>query len=197
MTFLKLVEAALARRLENATPCDTCDIATPDATPTPETVAVSQKSQAGPYPEAADTVAVSQVSQQGPQAGHGDLWRWREYFEERAAVRQYDGGLSRAEAEAGALDDLAQQWRSENPLPASPPMLRVKPENLVETVAALRASARGACYHCGEASPDTPVLADTGHVWLHRECWAPMNEKRQEEALQAVTRFLREGTLES
>lgn len=190
MTFLKSVEAARARRLENATPCDNSDIATPDANLAPETVAVSQKSQAGPYPEAADTVAVSQVSQQGPQAGDGNLWRWREYFEERAAIRQYDGGLSRTEAEAGALNDLAQQWRSENPLPASPPMLRAKPGDLVETVAALRASAASPCLHCGKPKPDTPILAANGHAWLHAQCWAPMNEKRQNEALAAVRALL-------
>lgn len=171
MTFLKSVEAARARRRENAAPCDNSDIATQGANLAPETVAMSQKSQGGPYPEDADPVAVSQVSQQGPQAGDGNLWRWREYFEERAAIRQYDGGLSRVEAEAAALLDMAARWRGENPLPASD---------------------RAACYHCGRSAPCTPVLAGSQgeHAWLHRECWAPMNEKRQLEALDAVTRLL-------
>ena len=33
----------------------------------------------------------------------------QEYFQERAAVRQYDGGLPRAQAEALAWQDL-QRW---------------------------------------------------------------------------------------
>ncbi len=35
----------------------------------------------------------------------------RELFEERAAIREYDGGLSRAEAEAAARNDVLR-WLS-------------------------------------------------------------------------------------
>jgi hypothetical protein len=95
--------------------------------------------------------------------------RWRDAFGKRAAVQQNEKGLSRTEAEAAALLDMATRWRNENPLPASD---------------------RSACCHCGGPGPDTPVLADAGHAWLHQTCWAPMNEKRQREALDAVTRIL-------
>jgi hypothetical protein len=44
---------------------------------------------------------------------------WRDYFEERAAIREHDGGMSRADAEAGALADCVARWRALNPLPAS------------------------------------------------------------------------------
>jgi hypothetical protein len=94
---------------------------------------------------------------------------WRDYFEERAAIREHDGGLSRAEAKAGALGDCVTRWRALNPLPAS---------------------GDGACVHCGEARPDTPVLARGGHAWLHRECWAPMNAVRNEMAFAAVRALL-------
>ena len=95
--------------------------------------------------------------------------RWRDYFEERAAIREHDGGASRADAEAGALDDCVQRWRALNPLPAS---------------------GDGACVQCGKARPDTPVLAHGGHAWLHRECWAPMDAKRDAEARKAVSEAL-------
>ena len=95
--------------------------------------------------------------------------RWRHDFEERSAIREHDGGLSLVEAEASALADLAKQWRSENPLPASD---------------------RAACCHCGKPNPCTPVLARNGHAWLHRECWAPMNKKRQAEAEFAIRSML-------
>jgi hypothetical protein len=36
---------------------------------------------------------------------------WREFFEERAAIREFDGGLPRAEAEAAALADVLGLWR--------------------------------------------------------------------------------------
>lgn len=94
---------------------------------------------------------------------------WCDYFEERAAIREHDGGMSRADAEAGALADCVARWRALNPLPAS---------------------GDGACVQCGEARPDMPVLARGGHAWLHRDCWAPMNAARNEMAFAAVRALL-------
>jgi len=98
-----------------------------------------------------------------------EAMKWRDAFEEKAAIREYDGALSRAEAEAAALLDMATRWRRENPLTASD---------------------RAACYHCGKPDPCTSVLALNGHAWLHRKCWEPMNEKRQREALDAMMLLL-------
>jgi hypothetical protein len=39
-----------------------------------------------------------------------DLAFWREVFEERAAVRQFDGGYSRAQAERLAWGELQNRW---------------------------------------------------------------------------------------
>jgi len=99
--------------------------------------------------------------------------RWRDEFEERSALREHDGGLSRDEAEAAALGDLALRWRSAHPLAASRPT--------------------DPCICCNEPMSQhdrTPVLARDGHAWMHARCRAPMNEKRQREALDAVTRML-------
>jgi len=41
-----------------------------------------------------------------------DLKDAKEYFEERAAIRQHDGGMTRTAAEAAAQIDL---WRLTNP----------------------------------------------------------------------------------
>jgi hypothetical protein len=95
--------------------------------------------------------------------------RWRDRFEERAAIREHDGGLSRTDAEAGALADLARRWRSENPL---------------------KASDGAACAHCGKRGPDTPVLARGGHAWLHRECWVAMDEARHRKSETAIKALL-------
>lgn len=90
---------------------------------------------------------------------------WRDYFEERAAIREHDGGMSHADADAGALSDCVARWRALNPL---------------------LASGDGACVQCGKPRPDTPVLARDGHAWLHRECWAPMNAERDAAARRAL-----------
>ncbi len=170
MSLFRTVDAARARLLESATPCDNRDIATPDAEPDPEAVAMSQKSQGSVSAEPAEPVAMSQLSQQGEVSCENEPQRWRDVFEERAAIRQHDGGMNCADAEAGALADLAQRWRSETPLPAS---------------------GAAACAHCGKRGADTPVLARGGHAWLHKACWGPMNEARQQEALAAVQALLR------
>lgn len=101
---------------------------------------------------------------------------WRDYFEERAAIREHDGGLSRPDAEAGALADCAARWRALNPLSAS--------ESCT-------------CVHCGRDGADTPVLARGGHAWLHSACWEPMNAARDELARQAVTTILADITQEA
>lgn len=100
----------------------------------------------------------------------GDAERWRDLFEERAAVREFDGGLSRADAEAAALGDLAATWRAENPLAANDGR---------------------ECAFCGGPGPCTPVLAgEGGRAWLHRDCWEPMNAGREQDALAAVQALL-------
>jgi hypothetical protein len=163
MSFLKCVNAARARLRESATPCDIRDIATPDAS----LVAVSQVSQWLPHAESRVLVAQSQVSQGGPCSdGLGNQAEcWRHCFEERAAIREHDGGIPRAEAEAGAMADCVARWRALNPLPAS---------------------GNGTCIHCGMPQPDTPVLACGGHAWLHKGCWLAMDAARQCEAETAI-----------
>jgi len=39
---------------------------------------------------------------------------WLDYFEERAAIAEYDGGLSRAEAESMAFDCCINEWLNQN-----------------------------------------------------------------------------------
>lgn len=110
-----------------------------------------------------DCPTIPELLGQSPALAAGA--RWRDHFEERVSIREHDGGISRADAGAGALEDCVQQWRALNPL---------------------QPSGEGACVHCGKARPDTPVLAHGGHAWLHNECWTPMNAARAETARAAV-----------
>lgn len=151
MSFLKTVDAARARRLEIATPCDVRDIATPNA----------------------DPVAMSQVSQQMAASCEAEAQLWRTFYEERAAIREYDGGLSRPDAEAGALQGAIAHWLARNPLSPGVP--------------------EDGCMHCAAALPvdyRVAVLAGPGHAWLHPACMPEMNQARLALAGREVRRLL-------
>jgi hypothetical protein len=45
---------------------------------------------------------------------------WQLFFEERAAVAEYDGGLLRVEAEAQAFECCVVKWLDLNPSPSGP-----------------------------------------------------------------------------
>ena len=65
-----------------------------------------------------------------------DRWsaeNWRVIFDERAGIAEFDGGLSRAAAEASAFTDCVAEWLNRNPM-RSPP---------------------GRCFGCGDTGPRT------------------------------------------
>ena len=104
----------------------------------------------------------------------GDPWEaddYRTLFEERAAIAEFDGGLSRDEAEAQARDDVVAEWRHRHPPEPTNP---------------------GTCAHCDLAIGEpgeggVPFLAgDHGHVWLHHPCWQSWTTRRREEAEKAL-----------
>ena len=95
----------------------------------------------------------------------------RAFFEERAAILQYDGGLDRAEAERQAFETTIIHWMNTHP-----------PESLDPDTCA-------ACGHpIGEIGKDAiPVLTGGGeHVWLHHRCWLGWRRHRHNEAAQAL-----------
>lgn len=94
---------------------------------------------------------------------------WRLYFEERAAVAEFNSGLTHADAEAQAFECCVIQWMNWNPA----------------------ASAPGRCAWCGRAeSPGAVVLAfgtEPGtHTWLHAECWPAWHQVRRAKAAAAL-----------
>jgi hypothetical protein len=94
---------------------------------------------------------------------------WQVFFDERAGVAEFDGGLSRAEAERRAFASCVTAWLNSNP----------------------GSSAPGRCLDCGggERSGD-PLLPfgteTTGHTWLHRACWPTWCQAREAEAIAAL-----------
>jgi hypothetical protein len=91
---------------------------------------------------------------------------WQAYFDERAAIREYDGGLARDQAEGLAFEDTVSHWLSVHPAPATPP---------------------DRCVHCGhtQRTDDVllPMLAEGGHTWIHNNCWTEWYATRRSVAI--------------
>ena len=96
---------------------------------------------------------------------------WRLYFDERAAVAEFDGGLPRKNAEAQAFECCVVKWLDLNPTP----------------------SARGHCAWCGGSENHAPVVpfgTEPGtHIELHAQCWPEWQKMRQSQARKALTRM--------
>ncbi len=95
---------------------------------------------------------------------------WREFFEERAGVAEFDAGLQRDQAEAEAFFCCVGKWLGGNPV-RSPP---------------------GHCEQCGKTdSLLFPYLSDysvkdPGHTWLHHECAEAWHAARRDSAITAL-----------
>ena len=95
---------------------------------------------------------------------------WQVYFDERAGIAEFDGGLPRAEAEAQAFECCVVEWLNRNPI-CSPP---------------------GRCLGCGDREDAHDQLLPygtepTGHAWLHSRCWEAWHARRKAEATAALS----------
>lgn len=152
--------------------------ATP-ATQTPTSRLVSQLSQVSQRPAKPAPLRpgpIAPIAPIAPRSRSSQTWTTQDfidYYEERAAVRQFDGGQSKAEAEAAALTDTIAQWLAMHPL---------IPDGMATC-----------CRQCAKAiGPHAlAVLAPPGHVWVCNElCHAALLEARKAEALAAVAAML-------
>jgi hypothetical protein len=94
---------------------------------------------------------------------------WQTFFEERAGIAEFDGGLRRLEAEAQAFECCITQWLNHYPAP----------------------SAAGRCAWCGQAETQAAVVLPYGidpgtHTWLHAECWRSWQANRRSTAIEAL-----------
>jgi hypothetical protein len=97
---------------------------------------------------------------------------WKAFFNERAGIAEYDGGLSRHEAEAVAFEHCVEEWLRRHPVRSSP---RV-------------------CLGCGRVEDERGIVMPfgtetSGHVWLHSDCWPAWYHERMAEAV-AVLRTM-------
>ena len=91
------------------------------------------------------------------------------FFCERAAIAEFDGGLSRLEAEAQAFECCVMEWLNRN----------------------LVCSPSDHCLGCGKAEqtnyPLLPFGAHAnGHAWLHEGCWSEWCQARKVQAVAAL-----------
>jgi hypothetical protein len=94
---------------------------------------------------------------------------WQVFFNERAAICEFDGGLSRPGAEGCAFACCVSEWLNRNTTP----------------------SAHGHCLSCiggdRDGDPLLPFGTETsGHAWVHRSCWPAWHQAREAEAVAAL-----------
>ena len=98
---------------------------------------------------------------------------WQEYFDERAGLAEFGGGLSRDEAEARAFSCCVGEWLYQNPV----------------------RSPRGECAYCdqskGRALPYLTgyAMQNPGHTWLHSECSDAWHLERKNDAINSLNRM--------
>ena len=94
---------------------------------------------------------------------------WRTNYDERAAIAQYDGGMSRETAEAQAYECTLVEWLTQHPPLASSP---------------------DRCAYCNSSLPEheaLPLVCGTdGLVWLHGCCHGEWMTKRKDDACRAL-----------
>jgi len=94
---------------------------------------------------------------------------WQAFFDERAGIAEFDGGLSRPEAEASAFACCVAEMMNRTLVVSDPDR----------------------CVYCGgdDRSGDRllPFVATTtGHTWLHPACWESWFRGRQGDAAAAL-----------
>jgi hypothetical protein len=91
---------------------------------------------------------------------------WQAFFEERAVIAEFNGGLPRQEAEARAFAACVVEWLNRNPV----------------------RSALDSCCWCGGGEREGNVLLPfgterAGNAWMHGRCWQQWREHRQAQAV--------------
>ena len=94
---------------------------------------------------------------------------WLAFFDERAGVAEFDGGLPRAEAERQAFEACIVEWLNRSFAPSDP---------------------AAGCAACGgpetAREPLLPCGGGVAHVWLHSGCWGVWMDRRRAEAIAAL-----------
>jgi hypothetical protein len=101
---------------------------------------------------------------------------WLAFFDERAGIAEFDGGLPRGEAEVRAFECCAVEWLNHNPVRSLP----------------------GRCHGCGGSEDAIGKLLPystepTGHAWLDSPCWEAWHPNRKAKAVAVLSLILGAG----
>jgi hypothetical protein len=137
--------------------------------------ALTLEADAAPPPAVVDLLAQHKAGIIALLRPANDGWSgedWLAFFAERAAIAEFDGGLSHEQAENRAFACCVLEWLNSNPV-RSPP---------------------GRCLVCGESEHAQNKLLpfgteQTGHAWLHSRCWEAWHASRKAEAVAALLDF--------
>ena len=152
----------ICRTDSDQAPADLCD--------NPRSVAREKRPETAENSGKPVTVALSHVARLGFEKN--ETTDWRDFYDERAAIAQFDGGLSRPDAEAQAWECCLSSWLNTNPSPET---------------------SDGVCAQCGGHLGDfncIPIARpDAGATWLHAPCHAPWMKSRRRQAGRALRRM--------
>ena len=103
---------------------------------------------------------------------------WRDYFEERAAISEFDHGLRRTIAETNAFDLCVQEWLRQNPISSAPVICQqcLQPTGSIKP------------YFTGR---DVHIPA---YVWLHPNCTNQWHGVRRDSAIASLKALGLRGT---
>jgi hypothetical protein len=116
--------------------------------------------------------AIMRVLRTGPDGWSAKAWQ--EFFEERASIAEFDGGLLRDQAEVRAFSCCVGEWLHRHPV----------------------SSERGRCDYCqlsnGVLLPYLTAysISNPGHTWLHRGCSRVWHSARRAKAVDALAFLL-------
>jgi hypothetical protein len=126
------------------------------------------------------TLLTERAAHAGKRHRENSAWSaddWLAFYGERAAIREYDGTLSRSEAERLAIEDCEAHWLALNcPAPGI---------------------SENGCWQCGGLGTDADgpdPLANRvcrgGVFWIHPRCWAAYDAESKAAAVAALRKAL-------
>lgn len=121
-----------------------------------------------PILRATKPAVVAHLNRAAPDSSPWDATDWHAYYDERAAILEYEGGLPRPEAEARAWECCIGEWLVHHAARSDP----------------------GRCHWCGDDGRTEPLLpygtTVAGHVWMHGRCWPAWYASRKTDAAEAL-----------
>ena len=97
---------------------------------------------------------------------------WLAFFDERAGIAEFDGGLTPADAEAQAFESCIVEWLNRHPQRSDP----------------------SCCTWCGKPNREGHAIVPFGSewhgcTWLHPECWNDWGQHRRRLATEELARI--------